>query len=60
MSQYASVLLSTVLWRTILVAAIILVIKYAYDGMYGLTAALLLPLLVFCYLMVGDIVAALR
>ena len=60
MSQYASVLLSTVLSRTILVAAIVLVIKYAHDGLYGLTAALLLPLLVFGYLMVGDLVATPR
>lgn len=56
MSQYASVLLSTVLSRTILVAAIVLVMKYAHDGLYGLTAALLLPLLVFGYLTVGDLV----
>ena len=58
MSEYASVLLSTVLSRTILVAAVVLIIKYAHDGMYGLTAALLLPLLVFIYLTVGDAVTA--
>lgn len=58
-SRYASVLLSTVLSRTILVAAVLVIIKYAHDGMYGLTAALLLPMLVFVYLRVGD-AAALR
>ena len=54
MSEYASILLSTILSRTILVAAVLLIIKYAHDGMYGLTAALLVPLLVFGYLTVGD------
>lgn len=57
MSQYASVLLSTVLSRTILVAAVLVVFKYAYDGTYVLMAALLLPLLVFGYLTVGDAAA---
>ena len=56
MTHYASVLLSTVLSRTILVAAVVLVIKYAHDGVYLLTAALLLPLLVLGYLTVGDAV----
>ncbi len=54
MSDYSTVLLSTILSRTILVSAILVVIKYAHDGMYGLTAALLVPLLVFGYLKVGD------
>ena len=54
MTDYLSVLLSTILSRVILVSAVILVFQYASAGMYGLTAALLLPLLVFGYMRVGD------
>ena len=54
MSDYSTVLLSTILWRTILVSAILVVIQYAHEGMYGLTAAVALPLLVFGYLTFGD------
>ena len=54
MSGYTTVLLSTILSRTILVGAILLVIQYAHEGMYGLTAAIALPLLVLGYLKFGD------
>ena len=53
MSDYSTVLLS-ILSRTILVSAILVVIQYAHEGVYGLTAAMALPLLVFGSLQFGD------
>ena len=53
-SDYSTVLLSTILSRTILVGAILVVIQYAHEGIYGLMAAMALPLLVFGYLTFGD------
>ena len=53
-SNYGSMIMSAVLSRTILVGAIVLVMKFAWEGSLLLTAALLAPLLVFAYLSVGD------
>lgn len=53
-SDYGSVLLSAVLSRTILVGAIVVMMKFAWEGSLLLTTALLVPFLVFVYLSIGD------
>lgn len=54
MSGYLGVLLSTLLWRTILVGAVIASLKFAVDGAFVAAFGLLVPLLIFAYLMVTD------
>ncbi|RMB25129.1 hypothetical protein [Haloplanus aerogenes] len=45
-----NVLLGTLLFRTILVAAVLLILKYIYEGVFMMAGMLLLALSFFAYL----------
>jgi len=49
-SRSTTVLLSTLLFRTIIVGAILLVIKYIYEGVFMMAGMLLLALSFLAYL----------
>ena len=50
MSRSTTVLLSTLLFRTIIVGAVLLVIKYIYEGVFMMAGMLLLALSFLAYL----------
>lgn len=50
MSESVTVLLSTLLFRTILVAAVLLILKYIYEGVFMMAGMLLLALSFLAYL----------
>lgn len=50
MSGSTTVLLSTLLFRTIIVAAVLLVVKYIYEGVFMMAGMLLLALSFLAYL----------
>ena len=50
MSESVTVLLSTLLFRTIIVAAVLLVLKYIYEGVFMMAGMLLLALSFLAYL----------
>ena len=50
MSQSTTVLLSTLLFRLILVAAVLLILKYIYEGVFMMAGMLLLALSFLAYL----------
>ena len=50
MSESTTVLLSTLLFRTIIVAAVLLVLKYIYEGVFMMAGMLLLALSFLAYL----------
>ena len=50
MSGSTTVLLSTLLFRTIIVAAVLLVLKYIYEGVFMMAGMLLLALSFLAYL----------
>ncbi|MFB6196147.1 MAG: hypothetical protein ABEI80_08235 [Haloplanus sp.] len=50
MSRSTNVLLSTLLFRTIIVGAALLIIKYIYDGAFLAAGMLLLAFSFFAYL----------
>lgn len=50
MSESVSSLLSTLLFRTILVAAVLLILKYIYEGVFMMAGMLLLALSFLAYL----------
>lgn len=54
MADYVSAVLGEVLQRTILIAAIIIVMKLLWEGAFVPAGGLLIPLLVFAYLVFGD------
>jgi len=49
-SESVSSLLSTLLFRTILVAAVLLILKYIYEGVFMMAGMLLLALSFLAYL----------
>jgi hypothetical protein len=49
-SESTTVLLSTLLFRTIIVAAVLLVLKYIYEGVFMMAGMLLLALSFLAYL----------
>jgi len=49
-SKSVTVLLSTLLFRTIIVAAVLLVLKYIYEGVFMMAGMLLLALSFLAYL----------
>jgi len=49
-SNSVTVLLSTLLFRTIIVAAVLLVLKYIYEGVFMMAGMLLLALSFLAYL----------
>jgi hypothetical protein len=49
-SESTTVLLSTLLFRTILVGAVLLVVKYIYEGVFMMAGMLLLALSFLAYL----------
>jgi len=49
-SNSITVLLSTLLFRTIIVAAVLLVLKYIYEGLFMLAGMLLLALSFLAYI----------
>jgi len=49
-SESVTVLLSTLLFRTIIVAAVLLVLKYIYEGVFMMAGMLLLALSFLAYL----------
>jgi hypothetical protein len=49
-SGSTTVLLSTLLFRTIIVAAVLLVLKYIYEGVFMMAGMLLLALSFLAYL----------
>jgi hypothetical protein len=49
-SGSTTVLLSTLLFRTIIVAAVLLVVKYIYEGVFMMAGMLLLALSFLAYL----------
>jgi hypothetical protein len=53
-SGSTTVLLSTLLFRTIIVAAVLLVIKYIYEGVFMMAGMLLLALSFLAYLSFTD------
>ena len=53
-SESTTVLLSTLLFRTIIVAAVLLVIKYIYEGVFMMAGMLLLALSFLAYLSFTD------
>lgn len=50
MSGSTTVLLSTLLFRTIIVGAVLLVVKYIYEGVFMMAGMLLLALSFLAYL----------
>ena len=50
MSESLTVLLSTLLFRTIIVGAVALVLKFVYEGVYMQAGMLLLAISFFAYL----------
>ena len=50
MSESLTVLLSTLLFRTIIVGAVALVLKFVYEGVYMQAGMLLLAMSFFAYL----------
>lgn len=50
MSDSANILLGTLLFRTILVAAGLLIVKYIYEGVFMMAGMLLLALSFLAYL----------
>ncbi|MFC6988986.1 hypothetical protein ACFQJD_10150 [Haloplanus sp. GCM10025708] len=54
MTDYLSALLGALLVRAILVGAVLVAMRFLWAGQYALTAALVLPLLVFLYLVGTD------
>lgn len=50
MSESANILLGTLLFRTILVAAVLLTLKYIYEGVFMMAGMLLLALSFLAYL----------
>lgn len=50
MSHSTTVLLSTLLFRTILVGAVLLILKYIYEGVFMMAGMLLLALSFLAYL----------
>ena len=50
MSNSVTVLLSTLLFRTIIVAAVLLVVKYIYEGVFMMAGMLLLALSFLAYI----------
>jgi hypothetical protein len=49
-SESTTVLLSTLLFRTIIVGAVLLVVKYIYEGVFMMAGMLLLALSFLAYL----------
>ena len=49
-SNLVTILLSTLLFRTIIVAAVLLVLKYLYEGLFMMAGMLLLSLSFLAYL----------
>jgi hypothetical protein len=49
-SNSVTLLLSTLLFRTIIVAAVLLVLKYIYEGVFMMAGMLLLALSFFAYI----------
>jgi hypothetical protein len=45
-----TVLLSSLLFRTVIVAAVVLVLKFIYEGVFMMAGMLLLAISVFAYL----------
>ena len=54
MSESTTVLLSTLLFRTIIVGAVLLVVKYIYEGVFMMAGMLLLALSFLAYLSFTD------
>jgi len=53
-SGSTTVLLSTLLFRTIIVGAVLLVVKYIYEGVFMMAGMLLLALSFLAYLSFTD------
>jgi hypothetical protein len=53
-SESTTVLLSTLLFRTIIVGAVLLVVKYIYEGVFMMAGMLLLALSFLAYLSFTD------
>lgn len=47
-------ILGALLYRTILVGAVLLVMKFVVDGVYIPALALVIPLVVFAYIRISD------
>ncbi|WP_251331027.1 hypothetical protein [Haloplanus pelagicus] len=50
MTGSLTVLLSSLLFRTVIVAAVVLVLKFIYEGVFMMAGMLLLAISVFAYL----------
>jgi len=53
-SGHLTVLLSTLLFRTIIVGAVLLVLKYIYEGVFMMAGMLVLTLTIFAYLSFSE------